>query len=291
VDVVLPLVAADLERYLRLQRPTFERYYADLGRTTIVTRPVDLDSVRDATHHLDGVEVIDERALVPELDLVRRLPGSSHRGWYLQQIIKLAAVHEVDTDFALVVDGDVLAVRPVTDADLLPDGRGIRTKEPRERHPTWVENAGRTLGMPPLDYCASVTPSVLSREGVRDLATYAAQSLPNLRRSLALARRLPIMSSRIGTWRGRLLANLPWTEFQLYETFLVRAGRFDTFHTYSDDPVVYGNSVWFDGVFDDWDPVPRADDPVSYFSVVQSYVGIPIDAIEAKLRAAGMLLS
>jgi hypothetical protein len=145
--------------------------------------------------------------------------------------------------------------------------------------------------MQPLDYCASVTPSVLSREGVRDLASYAAHSLPNHRRSLSLARRLPTMSSRIGSWRGRLLANLPWTEFQLYETFLVRTGTFDRLHVYSDDPAVYGNSVWFDGVFDDWDPKPRDDDPVSYFSVVQSYVGIPIDAVEAKLRAAGMLPS
>jgi len=291
VDVVLPLVAADLERYLRLQRPTFERYYVDLDRTTIVTRPADLDDVRAATRHLDGVEVVDERALVPELDLVRRLPGSSRRGWYLQQIIKLAAVHEAATDFVLVVDGDVFAARPVTDADLVPDGCALRTKEPRERHPTWVANAAKALGMAPLDYSASVTPSVLARDGVRALAAYAESDLPELRRSLAATRRLPGLRSRLGSWRGRLLANLPWTEFQLYETFLVRSGRFHTLHVYSDDPVVYGNSVWFDGAFDDWDPTARDDEPVAYFSVVQSYVDVTVAAVERKLRAAGMLPS
>jgi hypothetical protein len=291
VDVVLPLLAADLERYLRLQRPTFERYYADLDRTTIVTRPDDLVAVTAATRHLDGVEVVDERALVPELELVRRLPGSSARGWYLQQIIKLAAVHEARTDFVLVVDGDVFAARPVRDADLVPNGRALRTKEPRERHPSWVDNAGTALGMTPLDYSASVTPSVLARAGVRELAAYAQRELPDLRRSLALARRIPGLRARLGSWRGRLLANLPWTEFQLYDTFLVRAGRFDAFHVYSDDPVVYGNSVWFDGVFDDWDPSPRDDEPVAYFSVVQSYVNVTIDAVEQKLRTAGLLPS
>ena len=102
---------------------------------------------------------------------------------------------------------------------------------------------------------------------------------------------MPGMRARIGSWRGRLLANLPWTEFQLYETFLVRTGAFDALHVYSDDPAVYGNSIWFDGVFDDWDPAPRPGDPVTYFSVVQSYVGIPVDAIERKLRTAGMLPS
>jgi hypothetical protein len=159
VDVVLPLLAADLERYLRLQRPTFERWYADLDRTTIVTRPGDLAAVVAATRHLDGVDVVDERALVPELDLVRRLPGSSARGWYLQQIIKLAAVHEASTDFVLVVDGDVFATRPVTDADIVPHGRALRTKEPRERHPTWVENAGTALGLAPLDHIADQLPA------------------------------------------------------------------------------------------------------------------------------------
>jgi hypothetical protein len=145
--------------------------------------------------------------------------------------------------------------------------------------------------MAPLDYSASVTPSVLARAGVRELAAYAQRELPDLRRSLALARRIPGLRVQLGSWRGRLLANLPWTEFQLYDTFLVRAGRFDAFHVYSDDPVVYGNSVWFDGVFDDWDPSPRDDEPVAYFSVVQSYVNVTVDAVEQKLRAAGLLPS
>jgi hypothetical protein len=289
MDVVLPLVPADLERYLRLQRPTFERFYADLGRTVIVTRPDALETVRAATGHLDGVEVLDERALVPELDLVRRLPGSGRRGWYLQQIIKLATVRESDTPFALVVDADVLAVRPVTDADLLPGGRALRSKEPLEWHPTWVANAGRALGMAPLDYSVSVTPSVLARDGVAALASYATTDLPALRGSLGVARRLPGLRSRLGSWRGRLLANLPWTEYQLYETFLVRAGLFDQFHVHSSDPVVYGNSVWFDGVFDDWDPRPQSGAPVSYFSVVQSYVGVEVHEVAAKLRNAGLL--
>ena len=49
MDIVLPLLASDLPRYVRLQRPTFERFYSDLDVTWIYSRPEDVAEVRDAT--------------------------------------------------------------------------------------------------------------------------------------------------------------------------------------------------------------------------------------------------
>src|SRR5262245_26797828 len=104
MQIVLPLLAGDLDRYLRLQRPTFERHYRDLDQTRIIVRPEDFRAVRHATAGLSGVSVVDQRELVPELALVRAVQRGVRRDWYAQQLIKLAAVDAAETEFALVLD-------------------------------------------------------------------------------------------------------------------------------------------------------------------------------------------
>jgi hypothetical protein len=288
VDIVLPLLATGLDRYVRLQRPTVERFYRDLGTTWIYARPEDLESIRRATAGMDGVRVRSDLDLVPELRLARRVKRDVTRGWYQQQLVKLAAVAEIDTEFALVMDADVIAVADVSDGDMLPRGRGIHHKEPVAAHPKWVSTSAAALGMAPLDYCVSATPSVLARGAVLELASHARDHVRPRKRAARLASVTPGLRGPLTTWRGRLLAALPWTEYQLYETFLVRTGRFDEYHCHSDDPVLWENSVWSPGEFDAWVP-GRDDGPRHWFSVVQGSLRIPVDAIEAKMRAAGLL--
>lgn len=288
MDIVLPLLATGLDRYVRLQRPTVERCYRDLGTTWIYARPDDVDVIARATAGMDGVRVRSDVDLVPELRLARRVKRDVTRGWYQQQLIKLAAVAEIETDFALVMDADVVAVHEVTDADLLPGGLGIHHQEPVAAHPTWVSSSAAALGMAPLDYCVSATPSVLARGAVMELAAYARDHVRPRKREARLASATPGLRGPLRTWRGRLLAALPWTEYQLYETFLVRSGRFDAYHCHSEDPVVWDNAVWSRAEFDDWDP-RAAGWPRHWFSVVQESARIPVDAIETKLRTAGLL--
>jgi hypothetical protein len=291
MDIVVPILASDLDRYLVLQRPTFQRYYRDLDTTFLVTRPDHLAEVRARTRHLPGVEVRNEQEIAPELRwlrIVRRRPG---RDWHVQQLVKLASVAAARSDFVLVLDADVIAVRDVSDDDLVRDGRALRPKEREEEdHPTWIEMAGTALGVEPLDYSASVTPSVLARAAVLELAEYVRRNVRPRRPSLRLIAGAPIPGNPLRTWRGRLLSVNPWTEYQVYDTYLVRAGSFDRFHVYSDDPVLYGNSLWVKGQFDDWDPRPLADGPRYFFTVAQGYLGIPVDALAARLHDAGIFL-
>ena len=289
MDIVIPLLASDLDRYLRLQRPTFERHYADLGVTRVIVRPEDFLEVERATAGLTGVSVVDERELVPELALARAVQRETRRDWYVQQLIKLAAVAAVDTEFALVLDADVVAVRPVADSDLVVEGRALRPREPVMTHPRWVAQAAEALGVEPLDYSASVTPSVLAREAVCLLARYAEQFVRPRRWQVRAASLVPGIRRRLSTWRGRLLGAFPWTEYQIYDTFLVRSGHFDRFHRYCTDPVLYYNSVWRGADFDDWIPSPREDAPVYFFSVVQGLAGIPVEDVRKKLEASGVL--
>ena len=289
MDIVIPLLASDLERYLRLQRPTLERHYADLGTTWMIVRPEDLRAVERAIDGLTGVRIVDERELVPELDLALAVPRGIRRDWYVQQLIKLAAVAAVDTEFALVLDADVVAVRPVADSDLVVGGRALRPRAPVETHPRWVAQAAETLGVEPLDYSASVTPSVLAREAVRLLARYAERSVRARRWRMRALSLVPGIRRPLSSWRGRLLTALPWTEYQLYDTFLVRSGHFDRFHRYSEDPVLYANSVWRARHFDGWSPNHREAAPVHFFSVVQGRARIPVERVREKLESDGVL--
>ena len=288
MDIVLPLVAADLDAYLTIQRPTFERWYRDLGTTWVVVPRRDFDPVTRATRALAGIRVVDELELVPEIRLSQLVGGSTTRNWQLQQLVKLAAIAAVETDFALVVDADVFATGPVGDDDLVVEGRAIRPRESRDNHPDWAEQAALALDMDPLDYCASVSPSVLSREGVRLLAAYAERHISVRRLKVRLAAFIPGLRALTRSWRGHLFGVMPWTEYQLYDTFLVGTGSFDRFHFYSDDPVVYDNCVWTTAEFARWSPRRDLDGPQSFFSVVQG-TSAPVPAVVERLRAAGLL--
>lgn len=289
MDIVLPLLGRDLQLYLRLQRPTMEQFYANLGTTWVITRAKDLPAVEAGTSSLAGVRVMDEHDVVPELPTTAWLRLLiPEGGWYRQQLVKLAAVAQVETPFALVLDADVLAVRPVSDADLLEGGRALRPTGPVESHPRWVKLAATVLNMDPLDWSASVTPSVLSREAVHLLAEYSAESIRPRRLRVRIASGVPGLRRHLTSWRGRLLGAFPWTEYQLYDTFLVGIEEFNRFHITKHGIRLYDNCVWHDDPFDLW--VPGAATDVTYFfSVVQGNKGIPVEAIEEKLRAAGLL--
>jgi hypothetical protein len=152
-----------------------------------------------------------------------------------------------------------------------------------------VAQAGEVLGVEPLDYSASVTPAVLAREAVGLLAEYAERCVRPRRWWLRAALRAPGIRKRLSTWRGRLLGAMPWTEYQIYETFLVRSGHFDRFHRYCNDPVLYENSVWRAGDFAAWSPRPREESAVHFFSVVQGAAGIPVEQVRARLESGGVL--
>ena len=289
MDIVLPLLACDLDRYLRLQRPTFERHYADLATTWIIVRAEEFRTVERATAGLAGLKLLDERELVPELALAQVVRRATRRRWYVQQLLKLAAMEKVDTEFALVLDADVVAVREVSDADLVVEGRALRMQEPARTHPRWVAQAGEALRLEALDYSASVTPAVLAREAIALLARYVERCVRPRRWRVRAASLVPRLGRQLATWRGRLLGVLPWTEYQVYDTFLVRSGHFDRFHRYSMDPVLYANSVWRAADFADWCPGLCDQAPIHFFNVVQGLAGIPVEQVRARLESSGVL--
>jgi hypothetical protein len=292
VRIVLPLAELDVDRYLRLQRPTFERCYTDLSSTLLVTRSGQFATIKAQVAHVAHVDVVDEREFVPEQRL--RWDPRPNRGarrheptnWFFQQLVKLAVIATLDDDFVLVVDGDVLAEFPVRDSDLAHDGRALR---PREAivYPAWLRWSAQTLGVAEIDYQAAVSPSVVSPAAVRELAAFVEEHVTVNGPRLRSVQWVPGLRGLATSWRGRLLGH-KWTEYQLYDTFLVTVGRFDTYH-FDDGRVLSGNEVHSPADFDRWVPADRAVQPPHFFSVVQSRADIPVDSVEARLRAASLV--
>jgi hypothetical protein len=273
VDAVLPLVASDAPRAELLVR-TLERYFEPLRTCFVIVPQHELRAV-ELSLPRGRYEIVAETDVAPELPYFLRtaaararlrLVGPPIHGWYVQQLLKLAAADLVGTPFYLTLDADVLCVRPTAYEDLVRDGRGrVQTTPPN--HPEWNDDAERVLGLPRSGRQYAVTPAVLSRAAVAELAAYLTGRIDE--RGRRLAARVPWATARevVTSWRSFLLRRLPWTEYALYHTFLEATGKFDDYHVLAGEDAIYGNCVWMESQFEAWDPRPRGG---YCFSVVQS---------------------
>jgi hypothetical protein len=85
-----------------------------------------------------------------------RRPMPPIRGWIAQQIVKLAAAASMTTNVVILIDSDIVLIKPMTADSFTVDGRlalfevadGIDSSLPR--HQEWYAAARRLLGLPPL---------------------------------------------------------------------------------------------------------------------------------------------
>ena len=293
MDAVLPLRRHDLERS-KVLLCSLDRFFAGLGRVFVV--------VPDADHNLVERElrptsprvqkrVVAETEIVPELGTYRRVGG-----WYKQQLIKLAISEHIASDFYLTLDADVVATRPVSPADLVRDGRALMHVLEEDLHPLWYTRTATLLDRPMrrTGVVHNVTPAVLAREGVMELARHFdarwrsrhyARGGRQVRQRWA---RLCYASrSEFAAWRLFLVSALPWTEYALYYSFLEAYDRFSAYHI--EHPVCLYDierSVWHPThvPFETWSPEAlfRGRGP-PFFAVFQSTTGVAVNDLREKL--------
>jgi hypothetical protein len=284
LDAVLPLTASDVDRARLLVR-SLERFFEPLGTCYVVAPDGDAAAVARMLPR-QRYAVIGESELLPEIGYfwtaarVReklRLVGPPVHGWYVQQLVKLAVFDRIETPFYVTLDADVIAVRETTYEDVVHEGRAVVQTAP-PNHPEWNDDAERVLQLPRIRRQCAVTPAILSREVVEGLVAHVGRLVAA--RARKLAQGLPTTAAEIvAGWRSYLLRRLPWTEYALYHTYLAASGAFDRFHQLGGDEALYGNCVWIEEQFDDWDPAARGE---HRFSVVQSATRIPPRAVAAR---------
>ncbi len=285
MDAVLPLTSADLDRAEQILVPSLLRHYRDLGRLLVVCPPRDLVAISTRLQH-PRIRVLDEATLVPEFAACDRLGLPKVSGWFRQQLVKLAIAPHLQSDFVLTLDADVIALSDFADADCIQHGRAIRHRHSKDSNPQWLDWAARVLGLPELDYQPGVTPAILSRSALLELGDYISRRPHPTSARFRVGVWLGRLSPRwhVDTWRGRLIASLPWTEYSLYDTFLAGTGRFSSVHSEPTDTLLLANSVWEAPDFADWRPLPRDQQGRKIlFSVVQSRIVADVAAVLARL--------
>jgi Family of unknown function (DUF6492) len=195
------------------------------------------------------------------------------RPWQRQQIIKLNAAALTTSPFVLMLDPDVIAVKPITREILLPGGRALLEPEPRGVHPRWWRDSAQLLDVDPsLDRPGmGVTPAVLSTASLDEVQ-----------------RRLEDVDGR--RWMEVLLTSYcDWTEYTLYLLAAERVGLVNHHHLWADDPAATAR-LQLDPAISVWDAaaVSRttlerlfAPDIPGLFAVAQSGSGLSANDVAA----------
>jgi Family of unknown function (DUF6492) len=294
IDAVLPLIPRDVERYAILAR-SLRRYFGSLGTLYVVIPDASFERCAARIVSLgEGlrVHVVRESEWVPDLSTFSQL-----RGWYKQQILKLAAASFVATDYFLTLDADVVCTRSCNSEQLLPGGRSPCFVIPRDDHPDWYRGAEAVLGLRAVrrNILHNVTPVLWSRHGVQALLQhlerradgrcYAGGLLGLQQRALFwLYRRRASPSAP--HWPAWLAASPPWAEYATYFTFLEATQTFEKYH-FNSDQCLYDveRSLWQSTrSLNGWDPRPLFEgEGPPFFAVIQSNTGIDPSEVMRRL--------
>jgi hypothetical protein len=239
--------------------------------------------------------VVDENEIVPEL---ASDPATSfhwptpNKGWYRQQLIKLAAHRLMKTEFYMTLDSDIIFVKPFDSNMLIKNGRSIvnvqsgsdyaklytrsvARAETRIRLARYAD-AERVLGLTRTNSALfyGETPVVLSRSVVAAMSEHLAQRYKK-------------------SWHDALLSLLPWTEYPLYFTFAEAKGLLSQYHILGqfDSVLRMTDSLWHPPkhykdkrCLDRWSVADPPRDPEEGIAIaVQSYLGYSGQAVRDKL--------
>ncbi len=247
----------DLDRACLLAQ-TLERFLAPINAWTIhvIAADREMPEIRKRLGHYR----LNYRFL-PHSDFIDEFPP--HRGWVMQQFLKLMAARRIDSPFYLSIDSDHLLTRRTTPADLVGDGRSRVTPEPVAHHARWWAGSAQILGVEPVrDTAITISCVAMATAIVRGLLDHLESVLGD-------------------AWMDLLIDRDDWVDYALYYTYVNGMGLCESTHEHA--PILgVGQSVWHPGAFDSWDAAAAfAGD--HHFVCVQSNTEIPPSEIARRI--------
>lgn len=281
LEAVLPLTLRDCERAQSLLLKSLEKFFPELPFLWIIVPDRDEKEIRRGLHTNLPHRIVAETEIVPELadrDCWNVPDPLPHKGWFYQQLIKLAMADHISSESYLTLDADVLCVKPTHPADFVKGGRALCDRYRSNVHDEWYLWSSRVLDLPPSRWTHGVTPAVLQRKAVLSLACY----LENLEDQYDSGKERQLFSGRRpdGRWREFLLRRIPWTEYTLYHNYLEATGQYYAHHFNSHEKSVHQGgrrSVWHKYDWPTWKPEEIFDGSARcHFIVVQSSMQIRV---------------
>jgi hypothetical protein len=300
LDAVLPLTVKDLDRFRILQR-SLDIFCQDLLGTIWVVVPDDQIAEVSRAIESGSYRVIAESLLIPEIKLLKV------KGWYLQQLIKIAIADHIKTDFYLTLDADVICVQAVSFSDLVKDGRAVyhAANDNQFEDNFWCSSVRDILRIKPTfspqNSYYNVTPSVLNRNAVMQLQKRLGElSISEMKSkfqwvsskrnnfyllvSWLLYRILPnnsALKKQITDYKAYLIRKIPWTEYLLYYNFCDAEGLLDKYHLQTSYCIYAGEeSVWEQNQYTNWNPEKCFEGERNFFfCVFQSNTQLPAEVV------------
>lgn len=221
---------------------------AELAQFLIVCPAADKEQIRAILRPLttdSRFQLIDELALCPELG-EQRTREQAIPGWYIQQLLKLAAADAVTTPFYLTLDSDIVCRKPFSIASLIPAGQALLNIEtPRVYRSLYKEKTAQyecEVKRRQLRHAATLL-------GYRRRERYHYQSYGETPVLLHTASTLDLrtfLTERYGNWFHGLAANPGWSEYSLFFQFLEMTGTLEKLYRRGDHNTVLDleSSIW-----------------------------------------------
>jgi hypothetical protein len=291
----------DFQR-LRILFKSFSKFFPreNLSQFLVVTPRRDVLRVTQLIKNLtnlSGFTIVPEDELCPELLLDPPTTNEwprPNKGWFRQQLIKLAAHELVSTPFYMTLDSDVIFVKKFEPADIMIANRSVVNRESaadyalvykqykvastvadKNRYVSWAERVLRTSRAGGGEwYWYGETPTILSRNIVCSLTKE--------------------IERVYGTpWREVLISNLPWTEYGLYFVYAEKSNMLTESHILgnrnsivrNDDSLFAPANDYLDNRdLQSWNSREAfRGDKAGIVVVVQSYLGYPVRDLESKV--------
>jgi len=291
----------DLERVKLLIR-SFTKYFdkSTLSKFFIVTTAKDETVVKNAIGPVFAgrkLEILNENEICPEFendpDTTNTWP-KPNKGWYRQQLLKLAIHERIDTPFYMTLDSDVLFVKPFSTNSLIRGGKAplnvqteadfrrlyrkdiaaheVKVRESRYQRAEYILKCERKPAYSQQWY--GETPVLFNCGIVKALTGH-------------------IEATWMKSWRQALLDNLPWTEYPLYFLFAEERGLLEKHYVQgtADSVLRLSQSLWqpanqyvVSRDLSNWQPnliFDSSDEGIAV--VVQSYLGYPVADIAKRI--------